>query len=328
MPRPGQSDHFQAVPLSDGYHVLFTDPSSGCLCIGIDAPLGYVSGWRFNGRYLSNQCSGPTKLLRKLWLIPPTLPEDEEESSDDDSSASLDAWIAKEKDKSPFERPSIYASGRNMTHGVRVVAAYRDHIILYSIPPDLFHLSKKYIERVESDLGRKQPLRIPTALPGSDYFQNAPRGIYGALVDKMSNVVDLAIDSGPTMAIYAFSADGAVRVYRLDGTTDRATNVGPGSPVGVGGQQLDGATSPQSTAHPMVSLCYDGSQGHVMWRWDTLDVNYTGDEPRENMGTAQAWIQIPAGMLDTLGNSFLDVTDVVNTHGRFNYYYESVFGDI
>lgn len=45
----GASDHFQARPLSDGYHILFTDPTTGMLCLGSDAPLG-----------------GPTKLLRKM----------------------------------------------------------------------------------------------------------------------------------------------------------------------------------------------------------------------------------------------------------------------
>lgn len=39
-------DHYRAVPLSDGYHVLFTDPASSKLFLGSDAPLG-----------------GPTKLL-------------------------------------------------------------------------------------------------------------------------------------------------------------------------------------------------------------------------------------------------------------------------
>ena len=47
-------DHFRAVPLSDGSHLLFTDPTSGCLCVGSDAPLG-----------------GPTKLIRKLTFAPP-----------------------------------------------------------------------------------------------------------------------------------------------------------------------------------------------------------------------------------------------------------------
>lgn len=41
-PKAGQSDHFQAVPLSDGYHILFMDPETGRLCLGSDAPLGSV----------------------------------------------------------------------------------------------------------------------------------------------------------------------------------------------------------------------------------------------------------------------------------------------
>lgn len=50
----GGSDHYRAVPLSDGYHLLFTDPYSGLLCLGNDAPLG-----------------GPTKLVRKLCFLGP-----------------------------------------------------------------------------------------------------------------------------------------------------------------------------------------------------------------------------------------------------------------
>ena len=33
-------DNWHAVPLSDGFHVLFTDPKTGNLCLGTDAPLG------------------------------------------------------------------------------------------------------------------------------------------------------------------------------------------------------------------------------------------------------------------------------------------------
>ncbi|KAI9739755.1 MAG: hypothetical protein M1834_006475 [Cirrosporium novae-zelandiae] len=42
-------DHYKAVPLSDGCHVLFTDPSTSTVYLGKDAPLG-----------------GPTKLLRMI----------------------------------------------------------------------------------------------------------------------------------------------------------------------------------------------------------------------------------------------------------------------
>jgi hypothetical protein len=53
---PGRdnSDHYRAIPLSDGYHILFTDPSTGLLSLGSDAPIG-----------------GPTKLLRKIWFAGP-----------------------------------------------------------------------------------------------------------------------------------------------------------------------------------------------------------------------------------------------------------------
>ena len=47
-------DHFRAVPVSDGSHVIFTDPANGLLCLGSDAPLG-----------------GPTKLIRKVVFTPP-----------------------------------------------------------------------------------------------------------------------------------------------------------------------------------------------------------------------------------------------------------------
>ncbi|RAL62952.1 hypothetical protein DID88_004041 [Monilinia fructigena] len=52
--RVDHSDHYRAVPLSDGYHILFTDPGTGALCMGSDAPVG-----------------GPTKLLRKVWFQGP-----------------------------------------------------------------------------------------------------------------------------------------------------------------------------------------------------------------------------------------------------------------
>jgi hypothetical protein len=48
-------DHYHAIPLSDGHHVLFTDPQTAKLFMGCDAPLG-----------------GPTKLLRKVMCVPPS----------------------------------------------------------------------------------------------------------------------------------------------------------------------------------------------------------------------------------------------------------------
>jgi hypothetical protein len=47
-------DHYNAIPLSDGHHILFVDPVGGKLTFGCDAPLG-----------------GPMKLLRKVVFLPP-----------------------------------------------------------------------------------------------------------------------------------------------------------------------------------------------------------------------------------------------------------------
>lgn len=48
------SDHYHAVPLADGFHMLFSDPDTSMLCLGGDAPLG-----------------DPKRLHRKLMLVPP-----------------------------------------------------------------------------------------------------------------------------------------------------------------------------------------------------------------------------------------------------------------
>lgn len=94
-------DHYQATPLSDGHHMLYTDPTSGYLCLGSDAPVG-----------------APTKLVRKVIFIPP-------DATEDDGWASL---------------MSCYAAGQELRWGVRVVAAHRDgRIILYNVPADLFN---------------------------------------------------------------------------------------------------------------------------------------------------------------------------------------------
>lgn len=94
-------DHYQASPLSDGSHVLYTDPSSGQLCLSSDAPVG-----------------SPTKLVRKVIFIPPDSGED-------------DGWNG---------LMSCYRAGQELRWGVQVVAAHRDgRIILYSVPSDLFN---------------------------------------------------------------------------------------------------------------------------------------------------------------------------------------------
>ena len=97
-------DHYRAIPLSDGVHVLFTDPTSGLLCLGSDAPLG-----------------GPTKLMRKFVFLPP-------------GYVSTTTKLL----------PACYSAAQELQWGVRVVVAYVDgSLVLFNIPSDCFNHIKQ-----------------------------------------------------------------------------------------------------------------------------------------------------------------------------------------
>ena len=110
-------DHYRAVPLSDGAHLLFTDPDTGHLCLGSDAPLG-----------------GPTKLLRKVLCLPPdtdsTEAEPQQQQRPEDTLSRL--WLM------------CYDAGKDLRWGVRIAAAYSDgRIMLYCVPSDIFEKMRK-----------------------------------------------------------------------------------------------------------------------------------------------------------------------------------------
>ncbi|PVH85688.1 hypothetical protein DL98DRAFT_511267 [Cadophora sp. DSE1049] len=206
------SDHYRAVPLSDGYHILFTDPASGLLCLGSDAPVG-----------------GPTKLLRKIWFHCP-----ESESTMGSSTTTT---------------PVAYTAGSDLTHGVRVCAAFgtgsEQSIWLFSVPTDIFGASQlpkassttaswlnassshdtvaakaedEWMNWWPSD-GLQQWLSsgspsdpAPGILPKSVW----PVKIQGQRIGTCKGLVDLAMDSGRHMAVWAFSKSGIATVWKLD----------------------------------------------------------------------------------------------------------------
>lgn len=195
------SDHYRAVPLSDGYHVLFTDPTTGLLCLGSDAPVG-----------------GPLKLLRKIWFQGP-----EGKGS-----------------------PVAYASGSDMSWGVRVIAAFgagpEQSIWFFSVPADVFAANKgsqsifggSYDKTSSSGKSRNMdwvdwwPDRglyewlnnaqetMPGVLPRSVW----PVKIRGQEIGTCPLLVDLAVDSGPSLTVWAFSKEGIARVWRIDDGKD------------------------------------------------------------------------------------------------------------
>jgi hypothetical protein len=192
------SDHYRAIPISDGYHILFTDPGTGLLCLGSDAPVG-----------------GPTKLLRKIWFEGP------------------------EGDGSPI----VYAGGSDLSWGVRVVAGFgtgpEQSIWLFSVPNDVFIAnqgtqpgsstpawfspsSSREAQNIDwikwwPDDGLQEWLNhvqdpVPGILPRSVW----PVKIRGQKIGSCSGLVDLVVDSGPQMTIWAFSKGGIATVWKLD----------------------------------------------------------------------------------------------------------------
>ncbi|RJE25022.1 F-box domain protein [Aspergillus sclerotialis] len=199
--------HYRAVPINDGMHILFIEPRTGLLCIGSDAPIG-----------------GPTSLTRALLCIPPFMR---------DSSDSTKAGLA----------PTVFAAGSDLSWGLRVVAAYGDRIILYSVPLDVFNVIKKEHERQgdsvmgDSDLARdlflegerttkRRESTVPNQNGDWEFLLSVsyrpttmmwPFKIYGKEIGKMDDVVELALQSSHGGArVWAFGASGSTKLFDVD----------------------------------------------------------------------------------------------------------------
>lgn len=208
--------HYRAIPLNDGLHILFIEPRTGFLCVGSDAPFG-----------------GPTSLTRALVLAPPF--------DKDPSDSSTEAVI-----------PTVYAAGSDLNWGLRVVAAYQDRLVFYSVPLDVFNVIRK--ERAlqgdgvigDSDLardwfldGERSHKRRGSLIPNQNgdwefllsvsYRPTAmmwPLKIYGKEIGRMENVVEMALQSSHGGArVWAFGASGETNIIDVDTFTSPAQQV-------------------------------------------------------------------------------------------------------
>ncbi|KAF8428096.1 hypothetical protein EV426DRAFT_679985 [Tirmania nivea] len=217
-----QSDHYMAVPV-DGVNVIFTDPEDGHVYVGGDAPVG-----------------GPTKLLRRIKLIPPRNPPTPPSSRAEVDIASSHAkhgcllprnsqessWMRMEGDlfneasttivgqKSEYTahmifppRPRVYAAGQDLRYGIRIAVGYQDWLVFYTIPTELYNegtsgAKLKYTGKFLSHLTLEKQIEI-----------------IGCHVAYVPGLIDVAVDSGPSMTVWAFDCGGEARMYRLDGTS-------------------------------------------------------------------------------------------------------------
>ncbi|OCK98758.1 uncharacterized protein K441DRAFT_684762 [Cenococcum geophilum 1.58] len=167
-------DHHRAVPLSDGYHVLFTDPASSKLFLGSDAPLG-----------------GPAKLLRKILLVL----------------------------RQPDGVPRIYATAADLNWGARIVVAFGDTVVLYSVPPDIFFLSK--LEQKAESAESFASSAFGSEARARDWWLNwwRERDLPlqpGTVISTVDGLVELAIYTNPDLTTWALALDGRAVTWQVD----------------------------------------------------------------------------------------------------------------
>lgn len=192
-----ECDHFRAVPLSDGSHILFTDPETGLLCLGSDAPFGRS-----------------VKLLRKFMFVPPAVLLGEAPGGD-----------------APQPLPRIYAAGAELRWGVRVAVAYGDTVVLFSVPPDPLAFSRREMgSPIQGAPGKQEDAEVlclqwwpdPDRPAGPDYPTRRlepvwPLKIRGSVIGSLGGLVDLAVGCEPELTIWAFGLDGRAVTWCVDG---------------------------------------------------------------------------------------------------------------
>lgn len=209
--------HYRAIPINDGFHIVFVEPRTGLLCIGSDAPIG-----------------GPTSLTRAFVCVPPF--------GKDPADPTKEARV-----------PTAFAVGSDLSWGLRVVAAYQDRIVVYSVPLDVFNVIRKERERqgdsvmgdsdlardwfVDSERFRKRRESLVQNQNGDWEFMLSlsyrptatmwPFKIYGKEIGRVDNLVELSLQSGHGGArVWAFAASGQAHIFDLDTFTSADGDAG------------------------------------------------------------------------------------------------------
>lgn len=184
------AEQYRAVPISDGYHILFTDPCTGRLGLGTDAPVGSL-----------------TRLLQKVWfrappscLGPPVL------------------YAAGTNTQDGIRVVATFAVPKD----IRDETENKQVVVFYSIPPDLFQ-SERLVETI-FDQPSQPPILTTNEANEWAWLDNEgqrhdllwPLDVDGQAIASCSNLTEVAIDASPDMVIWAFSADGRGECWAMD----------------------------------------------------------------------------------------------------------------
>ncbi|KAF1920160.1 hypothetical protein BDU57DRAFT_533960 [Ampelomyces quisqualis] len=166
------------------------------LALGCDAPLG-----------------NPTKLLRKIYFIPP-----------------IEKSI-----------PRLYTAATDLSEGARIVVVYGETIILYSIPPDIIVLSQteQGLEGLGAGASRisipdkcakngwltwwneRLPLDASPDTGSTDSANVWPIAVRGTEIGKLRNICEIAVQTRPDFTFWAFTHTSQCHSWRLRSYVDR-----------------------------------------------------------------------------------------------------------
>jgi hypothetical protein len=194
------SDHYRAIPLDDGYHVLFTDPATGLLCLGSDGPIG-----------------GPTKLLRKIWFQGPAGtggPVAYAGCIDANSGVRVVAAYGSGSEKRVwfFSVPGdVFAANKGLPFVLG--GSYNQ---AWSQGAGTNNRNANWVDWWP-DQGLHEWLRsirdyIPGALPRTIW----PVKIRGQEIGVCPAIVDLTVHSGSSLIVWTFSSDGIAKSWRIN----------------------------------------------------------------------------------------------------------------
>lgn len=203
------ADHFRAVPLSDGYHILFTDPRTGNLCLGSDAPVGSL-----------------TRLLRKVWFRPPPqayspVPLLYAAGADLRHGVRVVATFAARRREGEFEFSDI--GPRSLEHG----DSEQQLVVFYTVPPDIFYDLRRKDSETRStghyspeilETGRSESRYDPIGIFGDPFGEHSayPLEIPGHVLATCGNLTEIALNSCPDLIIWGFAAEGWAKTWVLD----------------------------------------------------------------------------------------------------------------
>lgn len=302
--RVDASDHYRAVPLSDGYHILFTDPATGLLCLGSDAPVG-----------------GPTKLLRKIWFQGP------------EEISTPTAYASGSHITSGIRVIAAYGIGDQ--HSIWMFSVPSDVFSVSQCEPSVLSVAGTNIAQPNTSRINRHEQNTDWMAWSSDknlhewvnHTQDPvpgvlPRGIWpvkikGQFIGTCTGIADLTIHSGAQMSIWAFGKDGLATVWKIDNGTGGRVRKYCVARDGTVKETIDsnvGVSEPSSPTPPSRQDSFDGTASLIL---PALEIIETQIRHTKRRHVTPPYQRPPTPEFDADGDVIMTDTGEVHQIGRY-----------